>query len=46
MQPGECWYLKLNDPHKITNYGKTERVNLTIDMIPNNWLRNIIKKAN
>ena len=45
MQPGECWYLKLNDPHKITNYGKTERVNLTIDMIPNNWLRNVIEKS-
>lgn len=45
MQPGECWYLKLNDPHKITNYGKTERVNLTIDMIPNNWLRDLIEKS-
>ncbi|SEB75548.1 Cupin domain protein [Tenacibaculum sp. MAR_2009_124] len=44
MQPGECWYLKLNDPHMITNYGEEERVNLTIDMIPNEWLRNIIKE--
>ena len=42
MSPGECWYLKLSDPHKITNFGVTERVNLTIDMIPNDWVRKII----
>ncbi len=45
MNPGECWYLKLNDPHMITNYGEDERVNLTIDMIPNEWLRNIIEES-
>lgn len=39
MQPGECWYLKLDDPHKVDNLGTTERVNLTIDLIPNKWLR-------
>lgn len=42
MQPGECWYLKLTDPHKIDNLGDTERVNLTIDMIPNDWVRKTI----
>lgn len=42
MRPGECWYLRLTDPHKVINDGDTERVNLTIDMIPNDWLRNII----
>lgn len=42
MQPGECWYLKLTDPHKIDNLGDTERVNLTIDMIPNDWVRKMI----
>ncbi|MGG8497484.1 aspartyl/asparaginyl beta-hydroxylase domain-containing protein [Tenacibaculum sp. TC6] len=45
MNPGECWYLKLNDPHRITNYGEEERVNLTIDMIPNEWLRAIIDES-
>ncbi|SDS45512.1 Aspartyl/Asparaginyl beta-hydroxylase [Formosa sp. Hel1_31_208] len=43
MQPGECWYLKLTDPHRITNYGDTERVNLTIDMVPNDLLRQLIE---
>lgn len=45
MKPGECWYLRLSDPHKVTNLGTTERVNLTIDMIPNDWIRKIIEKA-
>lgn len=45
MKPGECWYLRLSDPHKVTNLGTTERVNLTIDMIPNDWIREIIKNA-
>ncbi len=45
MQPGECWYLRLTDPHRVINNGDTERVNLTIDMIPNDWIRNIIKES-
>jgi hypothetical protein len=43
IQAGECWYLRLTDPHKITNYGDTERINLTIDMIPNDWVRKTIE---
>lgn len=42
MKPGECWYMRLTDPHRVINNGNTERVNLTIDMIPNKWLRNLI----
>ena len=45
MQPGECWYLRLTDPHKVTNHGETERINLTIDMIPNTWVRKMIKDS-
>jgi len=45
MLPGECWYLRLTDPHRVINNGETERVNLTIDMIPNDWIRNIIKES-
>ncbi len=44
MLPGECWYLKLSDPHKITNHSPNERVNLTIDMIPNDWVKQLINK--
>jgi hypothetical protein len=42
MKPGECWYLRLSDPHRIVNAGTTERINMTIDMIPNDWLRSLL----
>ncbi|ARV13864.1 aspartyl/asparaginyl beta-hydroxylase domain-containing protein [Polaribacter sp. SA4-12] len=45
MKPGECWYLKLTDPHEVINNGNEERINLTIDMTPNDWLRDLIKKS-
>lgn len=45
MQPGECWYLRLTDPHKVVNGSTTDRINLTIDMAPNDWLRDLIQKA-
>jgi hypothetical protein len=44
MKPGECWYMRLTDPHRVLNNGNTERVNLTIDMIPNDWVRNLISE--
>lgn len=45
MQPGECWYMRLTDPHRVINNGETERVNLTIDMVPNDWVKNLIAKS-
>jgi quercetin dioxygenase-like cupin family protein len=31
MQPGECWYLRLSDPHSVRNDGAAPRVHLVID---------------
>lgn len=45
MGTGECWYLRLTDPHKIVNGGTTERINLSIDMIPNDWVRRSIAES-
>ena len=45
MQPGECWYLRLSDPHRIVNAGDTERINMTIDMIPNEWVRSLLTNS-
>ena len=45
MKPGECWYMRLTDPHKINNRGETERINFTIDMIPNEWVVNMIENG-
>ena len=38
MQPGECWYMRLSDPHRVVNAGPNERINMTIDLQPNAWL--------
>ena len=43
MKPGECWYLRLTDPHRVVNEGSTERVHLSVDMIPNGWVRSLIE---
>lgn len=45
LQLGECWYMRLTDPHKVVNNSEEERVNLTIDMIPNEWLVDLIKRG-
>lgn len=42
MKPGECWYMRLTDPHRIINSGTTERINMSIDMIPNDWVRSML----
>tara|TARA_B100000965_G_C19565202_1_gene746506 strand:+ start:626 stop:1219 length:594 start_codon:yes stop_codon:yes gene_type:complete len=46
MKPGECWYLRLTDPHSIINKSSSERINMSIDMIPNDWVKSLIAEAN
>jgi len=45
MNEGECWYLRLTDKHKVINYGDEERINLTLDVIPNEYIRELINRA-
>ncbi|EAZ79872.1 aspartyl/asparaginyl beta-hydroxylase domain-containing protein [Algoriphagus machipongonensis] len=45
MKVGECWYLRLTDPHRVFNKGTTDRINLTIDIIPNDQIIEILNKA-
>lgn len=45
MQLGECWYLRLTDPHKVINGGSTQRINMSIDMVPNEWVKSMILGA-
>jgi len=45
MGLGECWYLRLTDPHSIVNEGDTQRINMSIDMIPNEWVTEQILNA-
>ncbi len=38
MAEGECWYLRLSDPHAVRNDGP-DRVHLVVDMEVNDWVR-------
>ena len=38
MKPGELWYMKLSDPHRVLNNGQIERINMSIDLVWNDWL--------
>ena len=45
MLPGECWYLRLSDPHSVDNRGPTERIHLVIDAMVNDWLAELLVRA-
>lgn len=45
MQSGEVWYLRLSDPHSVTNTGQTDRIHLVIDALVNDWLRDTINRG-
>lgn len=38
MKEGECWYLRLSDPHSVQNNGQVDRIHLVIDAEVNDWL--------
>jgi Aspartyl/Asparaginyl beta-hydroxylase len=38
MAAGECWYVNVNEPHRVTNNGTTARIHLVVDCIRNDWL--------
>ncbi len=39
MKEGECWYLNVNQPHRVANRGPADRIHLVIDCVVNDWLR-------
>jgi hypothetical protein len=45
MEPGECWFLDLARPHRVTNRGATARVHLVVDVGINDWLRELIARG-
>lgn len=45
MEEGECWYLKLSDPHRVVNNSQQDRVHLVMDMKLNDWLKTTINKS-
>ncbi len=45
MQEGECWYLRLSDPHSVINSGKEDRIHLVIDAVVNDWVKSLINDS-
>ena len=45
MAPGSAWYLRLSDPHRVANKGTTDRVHLVIDAVVNDWLTDLLRRA-
>jgi hypothetical protein len=45
MREGECWYLRLSDPHEVSNRGVTDRVHLVVDAVMNPWLAEQLTRA-
>ena len=43
--PGELWYLRLSDPHSVRNHGQSERIQLSIDVVVNQWIENMITEG-
>ena len=46
MAPGEAWCLRLSDPHRVANNGATDRVHLVADLVVNDWLTELLGRAN
>ncbi len=45
MQEGECWYLKLSEPHSVKNLGDTDRIHLVVDILVNQWFLSEVEQA-
>jgi mannose-6-phosphate isomerase-like protein (cupin superfamily) len=45
LAAGECWYLRLSDPHRVANRGTTDRVHLVIDGRVNGWVEELFAQA-
>jgi hypothetical protein len=42
LKPGELWYMRLSDPHHVLNRGTTERIQLSVDVVVNDWVEELI----
>lgn len=45
MNPGECWYINANLPHKVDNRSDSDRIHLVIDCKVDEWLRSVAASA-
>lgn len=46
MKIGECWEINNSKEHAVNNNGKTDRIHLLVDIMPNRFIKNdFISKA-
>jgi hypothetical protein len=45
LEAGSCWYLRLSDPHRVTNHGDADRVHMVIDASANAWVEDVFAAA-
>ena len=45
LNAGECWYLRLSDPHRVNNFSTEDRVHLVVDATVNDWVTETFTKA-
>ncbi|MCD6010910.1 MAG: aspartyl/asparaginyl beta-hydroxylase protein [Flavipsychrobacter sp.] len=45
MLPGSCWYMNFNLPHRINNFGDTDRVHFVMDIIVNDRIRELFEQV-
>jgi hypothetical protein len=45
LQAGEAWYLRLSDPHSVSNCGVRDRVHLVIDAVVDDWTKRVFTTA-
>ena len=45
MAPGEAWYLRLSDPHRVANRGAGARIHLVIDLPVDAALEQLLQQA-
>ena len=45
MKAGECWYINFDLPHRINNFGSTDRVHLVMDIVVNDAIRNMFENV-
>jgi quercetin dioxygenase-like cupin family protein len=41
MLAGSCWYMNFNLPHRINNFGTTDRVHLVMDIVVNDVIKDM-----
>ena len=39
MNAGELWYINADQEHAVQNLGNEDRINLVVDCVANDWLR-------